>query len=81
MTALTTATASHSQEFLTPTELSSRIGIAVQTLARWRCEGKGPVFTKIGGKKVLYRASEVDRWLEDKDFESTGHRIEPARIE
>jgi predicted DNA-binding transcriptional regulator AlpA len=79
MTALTIATApaSPSQEFLTPTELSSRIGIAVQTLARWRCEGKGPVFTKVGGKKVIYRSSEVDSWLEDRDFKSTNHPHTP----
>lgn len=75
MSAHTTLSPNHRREFLTPTELSGQIGIAVQTLARWRCEGRGPVFTKIGGKKVLYRTSEVDRWLEDKDFESTGHRL------
>ena len=58
-----TAPASQS-EFIFPDELSARIGIAVQTLARWRSEGRGPSFNKVGGKKVAYRWSAVEAWLE-----------------
>ena len=67
MTALTSASASHSQEFLSPTELSAYVGIAVQTLARWRSEGRGPDYIKIGRKKVAYRMSAVHSWLEEQN--------------
>ncbi len=36
---------------------------AVQTLARWRCEGMGPSYIKIGGR-ILYLGADVLKWLE-----------------
>jgi|GEM_PF-451010 len=33
-----------------------------QTLAGWRCEGKGPVYLKIG-RRVFYRRSDLSAWL------------------
>lgn len=36
---------------------------AVQTLARWRHEGRGPAFIK-AGSRVLYRGSDVIEWLD-----------------
>ena len=38
-------------ELIFPEQLSARIGISVQTLARWRSEGRGPSYYKVGGKK------------------------------
>ena len=51
-------------DFIFPEQLSSRIGISVQTLARWRSEGQGPSYYKIGGKRIAYRISTVEAWLE-----------------
>ncbi|KAB2739467.1 helix-turn-helix domain-containing protein [Brucella anthropi] len=46
-----------------PSRLLPRyIGISAQTLARWRHEGKGPVFVKIG-RLVAYRVSDIRQWL------------------
>lgn len=67
MTVFTSAPTLKRQEFLSPTELSAYIGIAVQTLARWRSEGRGPAYIKIGGKKVAYRISAVHSWLDQQD--------------
>ena len=36
---------------------------AVQTLARWRCEGKGPAFVK-SGSRVIYKGADVLSWLD-----------------
>ena len=36
---------------------------AVQTLARWRHEGRGPPYIK-SGSRVLYRGADVLAWLE-----------------
>ncbi len=38
------------------------IGIAPQTLARWRHEGKGPKFVKVG-RKVTYLVADIREWL------------------
>jgi predicted DNA-binding transcriptional regulator AlpA len=42
---------------------ASRLGLAVQTLARWRVEGGGPPFLKLGGS-VRYDLSDLDAWLD-----------------
>jgi len=39
------------------------LDIAEQTLNNWRHLGRGPIFSKIG-KKILYRRSDVDAWLD-----------------
>ena len=33
-----------------------------QTLAKWRFEGRGPAFFKLGSK-VAYRGSDLNEWL------------------
>ncbi|MCR5943607.1 helix-turn-helix domain-containing protein [Ochrobactrum sp. XJ1] len=38
------------------------IGISAQTLARWRHEGKGPSFVKIG-RMVAYRTGVIRGWI------------------
>ena len=41
------------------------IGIAQQTAARWRCEGQGPAFIKVG-RRIFYRAGDVRQWLQSR---------------
>ncbi len=38
-------------------------GVPVQTLARWRFEGCGPAFLKLGGR-VRYEVADLDAWLD-----------------
>lgn len=51
-------------------QLPAYIGIAAQTLARWRYEGKGPEYLKVG-RKVCYRVAIVRRWLEKQQRSNT----------
>lgn len=46
------------------------IGAARQTLARWRSEGQGPPFIKVGSK-VMYRRSDLENWLAARTRRST----------
>ena len=48
-------------DLLTPAEAAMWLRLAKQTLARWRCEGRGPAFLRLG-KRVLYRAPDVEAW-------------------
>lgn len=41
------------------------LGLAEQTLARWRSEGHGPPYVKLG-KKVYYRAGDLRRWIDSQ---------------
>ena len=55
---------------LTPEETAERLRISVRTLARWRLEGGGPRYAKLGGS-VRYRSSSVDAWVEEREVGCT----------
>src|SRR3989344_9565917 len=48
--------------YLTTTDTSAYLGVAVQTLAKWRWAGSGPTFYKVG-RGVLYKKSELKKWM------------------
>ena len=41
------------------------IGLKAQTLARWRCEGVGPVWLALG-RRIYYRSSDLRSWIETR---------------
>jgi len=45
---------------LTAAELSKRWGVHANTLQRWRTEGGGPKFVRIGLKRILYPVAEIE---------------------
>jgi predicted site-specific integrase-resolvase len=51
--------------FLNASQLAKRWQISVRTLERWRYEGTGPAWVKIGGH-VLYRVSIVEDFEGDR---------------
>lgn len=44
---------------LNQNELARRWGISHRTLERWRYNGQGPAFLKLGGR-VLYRLADIE---------------------
>lgn len=44
-------------------EFARAVGLAEQTLAAWRSEGKGPGYVKLG-KTVFYRRADLKVWIE-----------------
>ncbi len=59
-------------ELLTTEEASVALNraVSVSTLNRWRCEGGGPVFVKVGGR-VYYRPRDLSDWLDGRTRQST----------
>lgn len=51
-------------------DLPAYIGLAKQTLARMRHEGKGPKFVRVG-RRIFYRSSDVREWLAANSFTNT----------
>lgn len=45
-------------EYRTQQETADELGVDVRTLARWRAEGKGPAYSRIG-HRVFYRATAL----------------------
>lgn len=58
------------QELLNQWDLADRWRISPRTLERWRWEGKGPHYLKIGNR-IAYR-------LEDIEAYEAEHRLSPA---
>ncbi len=46
------------EPMVTPREVSAVLKVAVQTLAQWRCQGKGPAFHK-AGRLIRYDWADV----------------------
>lgn len=58
------------EKYLNPEKTSRYIGAAVQTLARWRFEGEGPPFIRVG-RKIMYAADDLDEWMAARRVSST----------
>ena len=59
---------------LTPTEAAARLRANPRTLERWRTEGTGPAFVKVGPRKVAYRAQDVDAFITQRVRQYTAER-------
>jgi len=55
-------------------EISHYTGMAKQTHARWRHEGTGPPYIKLG-RRVFYRSDDVKAW-EESNYQSTLQQVQ-----
>lgn len=55
---------------LSPRKLAARWGLSEKTLERWRMQGTGPMFLKLGGR-VLYRMEEIEQHEHKRERRST----------
>lgn len=42
---------------------AERLGVSPRTLEKWRQEGKGPAYVRLGSKKVSYRDAALDTFV------------------
>jgi excisionase family DNA binding protein len=64
------AKSSASLALLDTEQVAALLGLRPNTLAQWRVSGEGPMFVKIG-RRVRYRASDVDAWITKRSRRST----------
>jgi len=62
---------------LTQQELATRWNKSVHTIERYRTEGVGPVYLKIGGK-VMYRIEDVEAYEHECLYANPHSRIASA---
>ena len=48
---------------LTEAETARRLGISVSGLRKWRREGQGPRFIRLGSRLIRYSVPDLDAWL------------------
>lgn len=53
------------RRYLDPLEAESVYGIPYKTLERWRREGKGPSYHKVG-KSIKYKVAVFDAWMDSQ---------------
>ena len=51
-------------------QAAAYLGLSVNTLNKWRTQGRGPSFVKLG-RAVCYRGADLDAWLERHAHSST----------
>ena len=54
-------------------ELARRVSVSIAALRKWRREGTGPRFLKLG-RLVRYLLSDVDAWLDSQTFAGGQHQ-------
>ena len=57
-----------SQEYITEQGLHDRYLIPPRTAQRWRQDGTGPKFIRLGRRRIVYRISDVEAWLTARTF-------------
>lgn len=53
-------------QLLNPQQAADQLGISVQTLANWRCNGEGPglPWVEISPRCIRYRAEDIEAFVE-----------------
>ena len=68
MTTQSGASTKVSEEFLTDAQLCALLHCDDRTTLRWRNDGGGPQFVRVGARRVLYRRCDVEAWLAARTF-------------
>lgn len=58
-------------------ELAAMLGVKLDTLRKWRVQGKGPAFVQETRRTIVYRKSAVQAWL--AQAEQRVQTVEPRR--
>jgi hypothetical protein len=51
------------KKMLSPREVAEMLGMTPGSLANWRVTGGGPVFVRIGTRKIMYRSEDVEAFI------------------
>ena len=58
-------------QFLTTNEAAERLRLSPRTLERFRLDGTGPRWCRVGRRRVIYSAADIDVWTASRTFTST----------
>ncbi len=58
---------------LTTANAAVLLSVKPQTLRKWRLNGRGPRYCRLGGPggRVAYRPADIEEWLSKSTFSST----------
>lgn len=64
-----------SDEYITDPQLCALLHVEDRTSLRWRTDGNGPPFIRVGKRRILYRRTDVEAWLAARTYK---HRAAEA---
>jgi predicted DNA-binding transcriptional regulator AlpA len=56
-------------KLLSEHEAAARLGVAPRSLQRWRTEGQGPAYVRVGPRRIAYDEAELIRWVQGRRHE------------
>ena len=60
---------------VSPESAAAYLSVSVSYLNKLRVVGGGPVYSKIGARRVVYRVADLDAWLAATRRKSTSEAI------
>lgn len=54
----------HSEKLLTEAEAAKLLNVGRRTLSNWRWQGRGPTFSKLGGRMIRYRHCDLQTFAD-----------------
>ncbi|OGQ00201.1 MAG: hypothetical protein A2Z40_03625 [Deltaproteobacteria bacterium RBG_19FT_COMBO_60_16] len=51
---------------LRPSGVTAEYGVPEQTLANWRCQGRGPAFMRLSARLIYYDRDDVEKFFSDR---------------
>lgn len=61
----------NNNQLMTTSEAAAYLRLKTNTLAIYRMTGEGPTYIKQSARRILYRRSDLDEWLNKRAFRST----------
>ena len=68
--------------YLTEQEAARLLRVSTRTLQRWRREGGGPRYRRLGPRRIVYAGADLDAFADGRAFANTsqeGTGSSPAR--
>jgi predicted DNA-binding transcriptional regulator AlpA len=66
-------------EFLSDRQLAEMLGVTTRTTLRWRRDGGGPRYVRVGERRILYARADVLAWTASKTFTSLAAEAKAGR--
>ena len=51
---------------LRPSGVAAEYGVCEQTLANWRCTGRGPAYSRLSARMIVYDRNDVEKYFTDR---------------
>jgi hypothetical protein len=51
---------------LRPAGVTAEFGVAGQTLANWRSIGRGPAYSRLSSRMIVYDREDVEKYFSDR---------------